>query len=102
MLTKQRTIAKDVSISGVGLHTGNKSNMTFKPAPDNYGIKFRRTDLQDKPEILADIDNVVDISRGTTLASNGAEIKTVEHVLAAIVGCEIDNITIELDTNEPP
>jgi len=102
MLTKQRTIAKDVSISGVGLHTGNKSKMTFKPAPENYGIKFRRTDLPEKPEIPADIDNVIDISRGTTLAAGGAAVKTVEHVLAAIVGCEIDNIIVEIDTNEPP
>jgi UDP-3-O-[3-hydroxymyristoyl] N-acetylglucosamine deacetylase/3-hydroxyacyl-[acyl-carrier-protein] dehydratase len=102
MLTKQRTIAKEVSISGVGLHTGNKSNMIFKPAPENYGIKFKRADLPGKPEVLADIDNVVDISRGTTIAVGDAEVKTVEHVLAAIMGCEIDNIIIELDTNEPP
>ncbi|HEY3251666.1 MAG TPA: UDP-3-O-acyl-N-acetylglucosamine deacetylase, partial [Ignavibacteria bacterium] len=102
MLTKQRTIAKEVSISGIGLHTGNKSNMTFMPAPANYGIRFKRTDLTDSPEILADIDHVVDISRGTTIALGSAEVKTVEHVLAAIMGCEIDNIIVALDTNEPP
>lgn len=102
MLTKQRTIAKEVSISGIGLHTGNKSNMTFKPAPEDYGIRFRRADLPDKPEIPADIDHVTDISRGTTIALEGAEVKTTEHVLAAIMGCEIDNVIVELDTNEPP
>ncbi len=102
MLTKQRTISNEVSISGIGLHTGNKSNMTFKPAPENYGIKFKRADLPNAPEILADVEHVTDISRGTTLAVGDAEVKTVEHVLAAIMGCEIDNIIVELDTNEPP
>jgi len=102
MLEKQRTIASIASLSGVGLHTGNKSNMTFKPAPENYGIKFIRTDLENAPEIPADIDHVIDISRGTTIAKNGAEVHTVEHVLAAITGCEIDNIIVELNTNEPP
>ena len=102
MLSKQRTISKEVSISGIGLHTGNKCNMTFKPAPVNYGIRFKRTDLPDSPEILADIDHVVDISRGTTIALGTAEVKTTEHVLAAIMGCEIDNIIVCIDTNEPP
>jgi len=102
MLTKQRTISNEVSISGIGLHTGNKSNMTFKPAPENYGIKFKRADLPNAPEILADVEHVTDISRGTTLAVGDAEVKTVEHVLAAIMGCEIDNIIVELDNNEPP
>jgi UDP-3-O-[3-hydroxymyristoyl] N-acetylglucosamine deacetylase/3-hydroxyacyl-[acyl-carrier-protein] dehydratase len=102
MLTKQRTIAKEISIEGIGLHTGNHSKMTFKPAPENYGIKFKRVDLKDSPEILADIDHVVDISRGTTIAVGNAKVKTVEHVLAAIMGCEIDNIVVELTTNEPP
>jgi len=102
MLVKQRTIAGSASLSGVGLHTGNKSNMTFKPAPENYGIKFKRIDLENSPEIPADIDHVTDISRGTTIALDGAEVHTVEHVLAAIMGCEIDNIIVELDANEPP
>lgn len=102
MLTKQRTIKKEVSISGVGLHTGNPSALTFKPAPENYGIRFKRMDLKDSPEILADIDHVVDISRGTTIAVKDAEVRTVEHVLASIIGCEIDNIIVELTTNEPP
>jgi len=102
MLEKQRTIKNSATLSGVGLHTGNKSNMTFKPAPENYGIKFKRIDLKDSPEIPADIDHVIDISRGTTIAKNGAEVHTVEHVLAAIMGSEIDNIIVELDSNEPP
>ena len=67
MLIKQRTIKQSVSLSGVGLHTGNKSKMTFKPAPENYGIKFKRIDLENSPEIPADIDHVIDISRGTTI-----------------------------------
>jgi len=102
MLAKQRTIAKEVSISGIGLHTGNKSNMTFKPAPDDYGIRFKRIDLPSAPEIPADIDHVIDISRGTTIAMDNAEVKTVEHVLASIMGSEIDNLIVELDANEPP
>ncbi|HMS63613.1 MAG TPA: bifunctional UDP-3-O-[3-hydroxymyristoyl] N-acetylglucosamine deacetylase/3-hydroxyacyl-ACP dehydratase [Ignavibacteria bacterium] len=102
MLEKQRTIKNPASLSGVGLHTGNKSNMTFKPAPENYGIRFKRIDLPGSPEIPADIDHVIDISRGTTIAKNGAEVHTVEHVLASIMGCEIDNIIVELDSNEPP
>lgn len=102
MLEKQRTIKKSASLSGVGLHTGNKSNMIFKPAPEDYGIRFIRTDLENSPEIPADIDHVTDISRGTTIAMNGVEIHTVEHILAAIAGCEIDNLIVELDTNEPP
>lgn len=102
MLEKQRTILNEVSLSGVGLHTGNASTMTFKPAPENYGIKFIRTDLDGSPEIPADVDHVTDISRGTTISKDGADVHTVEHVLAAIVGCEIDNIKVELDSNEPP
>jgi UDP-3-O-[3-hydroxymyristoyl] N-acetylglucosamine deacetylase/3-hydroxyacyl-[acyl-carrier-protein] dehydratase len=102
MLERQRTISKSVRLSGVGLHTGNKSNMTFRPAPENYGIKFKRIDLENSPEIPADIDHVTDISRGTTIAMNNVEVRTVEHVLAGIMGCEIDNIIVELDTNEPP
>jgi UDP-3-O-[3-hydroxymyristoyl] N-acetylglucosamine deacetylase/3-hydroxyacyl-[acyl-carrier-protein] dehydratase len=102
MLTKQRTISKEVSITGIGLHTGNHSTLTFKPAPEDYGIRFKRVDMKDSPEILADIDHVVDISRGTTIAVGDVSVKTVEHVLAAISGCEIDNIVVELTSNEPP
>ena len=102
MLELQRTIAKPVSISGTGLHTGTSCTLTFKPAPENYGIKFVRVDLPDKPEIPANADYVVDISRGTTLGIGGAKVHTVEHVLASIVGLQIDNIIIELNGIEPP
>jgi len=102
MLEKQQTIASSINISGIGLHTGNKSNMTFHPAPRNTGIFFRRADLAGKPEIKADIENVVDISRGTTIGKGPAVVHTVEHVLAALAGLMVDNIVIELDSNEPP
>jgi UDP-3-O-[3-hydroxymyristoyl] N-acetylglucosamine deacetylase/3-hydroxyacyl-[acyl-carrier-protein] dehydratase len=102
MLELQRTIKNPVSISGVGLHTGTSCTMTFKPAPDNTGIKFVRIDLGGNPEIPANADFVVDISRGTTLGLGDAKVFTVEHVLAAVVGLQIDNLIIELDGIEPP
>ncbi len=102
MLVQQRTIKRPVAMSGVGLHTGSISTMTFKPAPEGYGIRFRRVDLADAPEVPADVDHVVDISRGTTIAIGEARVHTVEHVMAALVGLQIDNVLIELDANEPP
>lgn len=102
MLEQQRTISKPVSMQGTGLHTGTTCTMTFKPAPENYGIKFVRVDLGGKPEIPAIAENVVDVSRGTTLGIGEAKVHTVEHVLAAVVGLQIDNIIIELDGKEPP
>jgi len=102
MLEKQHTITKSVSISGAGLHTGNPSNLTFHPAPPNTGIIFKRIDLPDSPQVKADIDNVIDISRGTTIAKGEAVVHTVEHVLAAVAGLMIDNVVIDLDANEPP
>ena len=102
MLELQRTILNPVSISGVGLHTGEKCTMTFKPAQENYGIRFIRVDLGGRPEIPANADNVIDMSRGTTLGIGEAKVHTVEHVLAAVVGLQIDNIIIELNGVEPP
>ncbi len=102
MLELQRTIANEASMSGIGLHTGTSCTMTFKPAPENFGIKFVRVDLGGNPEIPANADNVVDVSRGTTLAVGDAKVHTVEHVLAAVVGLQIDNIIIELNGIEPP
>jgi len=102
MLELQRTIAKKVSMKGTGLHTGTECKLTFKPAPENHGIKFVRTDLGGKPEIPAIADNVVDVSRGTTIGIGEAKVHTVEHVLAAIVGFQIDNIIIEVEGIEPP
>ncbi|MDN3669917.1 bifunctional UDP-3-O-[3-hydroxymyristoyl] N-acetylglucosamine deacetylase/3-hydroxyacyl-ACP dehydratase [Echinicola jeungdonensis] len=102
MKVKQHTIGKQVTISGVGLHTGVESNMTFVPASPNHGYKFQRVDLEGAPIIDADVDNVVDVSRGTTIEQSGARVNTVEHVLAALVGLEIDNVLIQLDGPEPP
>lgn len=101
-MEKQRTIAKDVSYSGIGLHTGNHTTLTFKPAPPNSGVTFYRVDLPGRPAIKADIDHVVDVSRGTTIGINGAKVHTVEHVLAAVFGMGIDNVDIEVDGNETP
>lgn len=102
MQLKQHTIQKSVTISGVGLHTGIVANMTFVPAPANHGIKFQRIDLPGKPIVDADVDNVVDLSRGTSIEQSGARINTVEHTMAALVGLEIDNVLIQLDGPEPP
>ena len=102
MNIKQHTIKEPVTVSGVGLHTGVEANMTFKPAKVDHGIKFQRVDLEDQPTVDADVDFVVDLSRGTTIEQNGARVNTVEHTLAALVGLEIDNVLIELDGPEPP
>ncbi len=102
MNEKQQTIQKAASVSGVGLHTGVRATMTFLPAPANHGYKFQRVDLPDQPIVDADVDNVVDLSRGTTIEQNGARINTVEHTLAALAGLQIDNVLIQLDGPEPP
>lgn len=99
---KQTTIKKAVSISGVGLHTGQNVTLTFLPAADNHGIKFQRIDLPGQPIIDADVDNVVDTSRGTTLEQNGARVATVEHVMASLAGLEIDNCLVQTDATETP
>ncbi|MCX6835741.1 MAG: UDP-3-O-acyl-N-acetylglucosamine deacetylase [candidate division Zixibacteria bacterium] len=102
MYEKQRTVKRPISLTGAGLHTGNSCTMTFKPAEPNTGIRFVRTDIAGHPGVMADIDHVVDISRGTTLQKGEARVHTVEHVLAAFAGLQIDNIIVELDSNEPP
>jgi UDP-3-O-[3-hydroxymyristoyl] N-acetylglucosamine deacetylase / 3-hydroxyacyl-[acyl-carrier-protein] dehydratase len=102
MNVKQRTIKADITVSGVGLHTGKPVTMRFKPAAENHGYKFQRIDLDNAPIVEADVDNVTDTSRGTTITQNGASVSTVEHVLAALVGLEIDNVLIELDGPEVP
>ena len=89
-------------MSGIGLHTGTQCTMTFRPAPENYGIRFRRIDIGGSPEIPADVDHVVEVARGTTLGIGDVRVHTTEHVLAAIVGLLIDNIIIDLDGIEPP
>ena len=101
-IKNQRTIAKETSCVGTGLHTGVESKITFKPAPEDFGIRFKRMDVDGCPEIKADIDHVVDISRGTTIEENEVRIHTVEHALAACVGIGLDNVLIELSEKEPP
>ena len=103
MSEKQKTIKQDsVTLSGFGLHTGVKVNLTFKPAAENTGYRFRRIDLDGQPEIKAIADNVADTSRSTALEEKGARVGTVEHVLAAVYALGIDNILIELDAPETP
>ena len=100
---KQKTISKDVSYSGTGLHTGNNVSIKLKPAPENTGIIFVRTDLPDNPKIKADISNVLTTVRGTTLGvDEKTSVHTVEHLLATLFAFNIDNLIIEMDSNEPP
>jgi len=98
----QTTIKKGISLKGVGLHTGREVNLTFKPAKANTGYIFKRIDLKEKPEIEANINYVFNTDRGTCLNKDDIRIQTTEHVLAALVGLEIDNVSIELDASEPP
>mgnify|MGYP001278539208 FL=1 len=102
MSDKQKTIKESVSLSGKGLHTGYDVQITFKPAPIDHGYKFQRVDLEGKPYINAIVDNVVETSRGTTLEENGVQIHTIEHVLASLVGLELDNILMEFTGPEAP
>jgi UDP-3-O-[3-hydroxymyristoyl] N-acetylglucosamine deacetylase/3-hydroxyacyl-[acyl-carrier-protein] dehydratase len=101
-MPNQHTISKPVSLKGVGIHTGQEVNLTFKPTKENQGYVFCRVDLPEKPLIEASINFVVNTDRGTNLDKNGIKIRTSEHVLAALVGMGIDNILIELDAPEPP
>ena len=102
MNVKQKTIKNEVSVKGVGLHTGANVTLTFCPAPDNHGFKFQRIDLPGQPIIDADCDNVTDTARGTTISQNGASVSTVEHVLASLVGMDLDNVLLKLDGPETP
>ncbi len=102
MSEKQRTLKSEISISGVGLHTGEKVNVVICPAPANHGYKFQRIDLPEQTIINADVDLVVATDRGTTLEYKGARVYTTEHILAAIYGCQIDNVLIKIDAPEIP
>ena len=102
MNVKQKTIKSEISVKGVGLHTGANVTLTFCPAPDNHGFKFQRTDLPGQPIIDADCDNVTDTARGTTISQNGASVSTVEHVMASLVGMDLDNVLLKLDGPETP
>jgi UDP-3-O-[3-hydroxymyristoyl] N-acetylglucosamine deacetylase/3-hydroxyacyl-[acyl-carrier-protein] dehydratase len=99
---KQTTINGEITLSGVGLHTGKEVTLVFKPAPENHGYAFQRVDLEGNPVIEASANYVTDTKRGTTLDKRGVQINTCEHVLAALVGLEIDNCLIEIDSSEPP
>jgi len=102
MYLKKRTIAREVSFSGKGLHTGQECTITFRPARPDHGIKFLRSDIPGSEPIPADIDHVIDIERGTTIGVGEAKVHTVEHVLAALTGLGIDNVLIDLSGPEPP
>jgi UDP-3-O-[3-hydroxymyristoyl] N-acetylglucosamine deacetylase/3-hydroxyacyl-[acyl-carrier-protein] dehydratase len=101
-VVQQQTLNRAVSYAGIGLHSGNRVTMTFLPAAPNTGIRFRRVDLEGKPEIEACAENVAETNRSTTLAKGNTRIHTVEHVLATFAGYGIDNAVVELDANEPP
>jgi len=102
MIEKQHTIGNSVSISGIGLHTGQRGTLTFHPAEPNHGIKFRRIDIEGQPVVEALVKNVVDTSRGTTIAHNGVKVYTIEHIMAALRGSNIDNVLVDINCEEPP
>ena len=102
MADKQKTLAKDITLTGKGLHTGLHVTMTLKPVPANHGVRFMRIDLEENPIVHAIVDNVVDTSRGTTLDENGVRIGTIEHLLAALTGFGVDNALVEIDAPEAP
>ena len=101
-MEKQCTLKNKVSVKGAGLHTRQCGTLTFNPAPINSGIRFRRIDLESQPIIEADVDNVIDTARGTTLGKGGVKIYTVEHVLASLRGMGVDNVLIDIDVEEMP
>ncbi|MDP8247150.1 MAG: bifunctional UDP-3-O-[3-hydroxymyristoyl] N-acetylglucosamine deacetylase/3-hydroxyacyl-ACP dehydratase [Candidatus Tritonobacter lacicola] len=101
-MERQRTIAGEARYFGIGVHTGSKTAITFKPAPPDTGIRFVRVDLPGRPSIAADIEHVVGVERGTVLGVDDVRVHTVEHVLAALCGLGIDNLFVEVDANEPP
>ena len=100
--TKQNTVKKRVSYSGIALHTGVRAHLSINPAPENTGVVFRREDLTDKPSVTANASNVVDVRRGTTIASGNAAVSTVEHVMAALTAFQVDNAIVDMDGPEPP
>ncbi|MEI6949170.1 bifunctional UDP-3-O-[3-hydroxymyristoyl] N-acetylglucosamine deacetylase/3-hydroxyacyl-ACP dehydratase [Paraflavisolibacter sp. H34] len=98
----QHTLASEISINGVGIHTGHTVEIVLKPAEPNTGIVFQRVDLPGKPIVKADVDNVVETTRSTTIEANGARVSTIEHLMAALVGCRVDNVVIEINAPEVP
>ncbi|MBO4654540.1 MAG: UDP-3-O-[3-hydroxymyristoyl] N-acetylglucosamine deacetylase [Bacteroidales bacterium] len=101
-MSHTQTISTPVSLSGRGLHTGKNVTVTFNPAPENTGILFRRVDLPGQPVVHALATNVFDTSRGTSLKENEAEVRTVEHLMAALAGLQIDNVIVDIDAEETP
>ena len=101
-MSKQQTISKPITLKGVGIHSGNEVSLTFKPADEDFGYAFCRTDLPEKPIVEADVNYVVSTKRGTTLEKKGVTVQTSEHVLAALTGLQIDNVLIEINSSEPP
>src|SRR5918911_4612742 len=97
----QRTIRRQISCVGIGLHSGNKVNLTLKPAPADYGIRFRRTDLGDF-EVPATVHNLADIQLATGLTRDTVKVNTVEHLLAALTSTGVDNVIVELNSPEVP
>ena len=102
MSDKQKTIKEDIHLSGIGLHTGREVNLTIKPAKENTGFVFVRTDLEGHPQVEADVNYVTTTERGTTLEKLGVKIHTCEHLLAALVGMDVDNVFLEMNSAEPP
>ena len=98
----QQTINEEFSISGIGLHTGTTSTLKVKPAPANHGIRYKRNDIKKTRSIEASDQKDIDVTRGTTIGVDGIEIHTIEHLLAAIHGLNIDNLLIEIDNIEVP
>ena len=99
---KQRTLAREISIQGTALHTGEAVTLTLKPAPADHGIVFKRIELNGAPELKPLVDQVTDLVRSTTIQNGHAKIHTVEHVLSALSGCGVDNVIIEMNASEPP
>ncbi len=98
----QHTLASETSIKGVGIHSGQIVEIVLHPAEPNTGIIFQRVDLQGQPIVKADVDNVVETTRSTTIEANGARISTIEHLMAALVGCRVDNVLIQINGGEVP
>lgn len=101
-MTKQQTIKEAFSVKGIGLHTGESTTMTFRPAAAGHGFKFQRIDLDKQPIIPADVSKVSETKRGTTIKLGEAQVTTVEHALSALMGCGVDNCLIEIDGGEAP
>ncbi len=101
-MEKQKTLREEISLSGIGLHTGKEVVLTMKPAKENTGFVFVRTDLEGCPQVEADANYVTTTDRGTTLEKSGVKIHTCEHVLAALVGMDLDNVILEMNNAEPP